>query len=213
MSQYDKYSEIENHVNISRKLFHLEKKCEYLLAEFTMKKKIDRKKQYTKPVSDIINILHALGRNRPCERSPYSSMIYYLDEWLFSRANDDDVFIIEDTKYPLSSVYFNRGDWIGHMKPFIYEVEESIDFTVKDAIALHSFFHEYSQTIECILFNIQENTSKTDCERKLTNKIIKHINRIINRYLKGMRMMIDIINQDFDKKIETYLNKKIPPST
>lgn len=211
MNQYNTYSEIEAHVQISKQFFNLEKRCDLLLDEIHAKKRIDGKKQYTKTVSDIIHVLQALCKHKPCERSPYASLIYYLDEWLFTIAGDAKMFIIEDHQYPLSSVYFSRSDWIGHPPVSLFRMDQNTEFTVHDAIQVHAFLNDYSNMLDALVAYIQ--TINHSDISKITSKIMKHINKIVNRYLKGMQLMLDIINQDFHKKIEIYFRRKKPQST
>lgn len=199
---YSEYTKIEVHIGLSTKLSYLDKIARQYLDEIEKKKGINGRKQYEKDVQNLINILQSLSKPRLLNHNLYSSLHYYLDDLMYSEITEIGFFMVEDAKFPLSAIYFDKQQWLQDAVVPCITLSPTPNLTVEDAVTLYSFFLEYANFITKLRTKIEgvENV-------KIKGKISRILRRMEWRYLKGSRILVDKINLDFDKKIESYLQE------
>lgn len=199
---YSEYSKIEVHIGLSSKLSHLDKIARQYLEEIERKKGINGRKQYEKDVQNLMNILQSLSKPRLLNHNLYSSLHYYLDDLMYFEITEIGFFMVEDEKYPLSAVYFDKQQWLREPVVPTSSLSPTSNITVEDAVSLYGFFVQYADFIVKVRAKI-ENVQNP----KIKGKISRILRRMEWRYLKGSKILVEIINLDFNKKIESYLQE------
>lgn len=208
MSNYEEYTLIENHVHISRTLYELDRRARLFIAEMERRKGIHGRKQYERDVQDMLSILHSLSKPKLLNHNLFSSLHYYLDDMMFSEVSEVYFFMVEDEKYPVSAIYFDKERWMDEKWLPVPDIQHVPGITAAEGAHLLLFFSEYEtlvRELEVKVGGMKDSKVKTKLKRILT--------RIKKRYLKGMGIAADKIIQEVKKKIETYQPVVVPSST
>lgn len=199
MSSYGEYTLIEQHMDFSRKLSELDRRARAFIVEMERQKGINGRKQYEKDVHDILSILHSLSKPKILHHNLFSSLHYYLDDQLFSEITDISFFVVEDEKYPISAIYFDKDRWMIDRVQRHTEFSRTTWLSMRESTALLLFFTDYEDLVRDI-------DKKISCmkEGKVKTKLKRILTRMKRRYLKGMGILADKIILDVKKKIETH---------
>ena len=138
----------------------------------------------------------------------YTSLMYFMDELLFSQVRHLNTFLIEDDTYPLSFLYFNQDEWIKDWSPQTFYLEHDVYFNEGDALLLLSFIDKYEYLIIDILKFACASDKCTFAEmlpldKRITRKLVGLSNRLKQR-LNTLRVKaLQVFHKHF-QKIEIY---------
>jgi len=184
MGEYETYSNIQTHIQISENLYDIDLRGKYILSEIGTKKntKVGRRgllllKEYEtiyNSINDTINLCRFKSRL-------YLTLQYYLDEALFNNISEDqEYFYIEDDSYNLTKLYFDQQQWVRHngIQKFSL-VDDDKSLNVDEALLLlNSFFKKY----EALLENVSALVRDVSDDKRYKRKIMQVIARIKSKH-------------------------------
>lgn len=202
MSEYESYSVIQKHMQISESLFKVDMYGKHLLSEISSNKNMKTSRRsfaYIPEYETIYNSINDTINVRRFKSRLYLNLLYYLDEALFYSINEDDeFFFIEDDKYELTQLYFGQEQWIRDQMIQCYHLSHDKHMNVEEAMLIRCYLKEYAYCLECIEQLMKDIDDSIRFKRKLLN--------IINKIRKKHNIAIKIIDNIVTSEIEGFDN-------
>lgn len=176
-SEYDAYTKIEKHIEISLDLYHINKFGKSIIHDLEDKKNF---------IQNIYSRLCNLVNTNRTDIDIYTELLSILDDALFKENNKLNKFYIEDKEYNLESLYYKQDSWINDIdgyNKYSYNFEKTNCLDLGECSHILVFLNNYERVIK----NIQQDMK---CHKKVllhTNKMlhrIKSIQDIILAYIK-----------------------------
>jgi len=222
MEGYNEYEKIERHLRYAKRLSLLNLVGLHFVREIERTKSYKKatccKKKMLSNVYYLFHILETLVKPKVLHNNVYSSLLFYLDEWLFSEVRCLNHFMIEDDVYPLTSIYFNTPEWVGNHEEFrelmvCFTYGNSI--TQKEAGVMSMFLDIYEEFIgdleKDVLMRLTTVLSK---DSKLVHKLTRIMNLLKKRLVLMRLSLLKIISKSSLSSPPTlFTNIKEPTST
>jgi hypothetical protein len=177
INEYDAYSKIEKHIEISLDLYHINKFGNSIIHDIE-DKKIYVQKIYSR-LCNLVNI------NRT-DIDIYTELLSILDDALFKENNKINKFYIEDKEYNLESLYYKQDTWINDIDSYTYSYhfEKTTCLDLGECSHILVFLNRYEEIIK----NIQH-------DMKCHKKVLLHTNKILHRIKSLQDIIISYINE------------------
>lgn len=202
--EYQEYTAIEEHMDISKRLFLLDLKIRRCVRDLEKAKGV--KKQYEKEVHTLLGILAGMCKPKLLSPNAFTALQDALDNWLFHEVTQVKQFTVEDTSYPIEAIYFDKERWLDEPVDTKAAFEATRRLTLRDVSCLLSVFAEY----EVLLAKLKNKWERlVDDEHPATEALKARLRRVLRRMerrcLKGTKVLIDSGQHDVDQKIESFV--------
>jgi hypothetical protein len=194
---YEEYTRLEKHLNLSRLLHGVSYKGMEALAMLgkTHNIKLKRSKLKNDIYKVFATITHTIKPRKSLCNNIFSSMVYYMDEVMFREVQHLDNFFIEDYCYSLNKVYYNPREWLEEGEQLVRD-DQASDTTDEEVLhMLTNFFDTY----DAMLDDIRDHVGYMHKSDKLKKKIFRVISRIRTKH----KAALDILRENGLKICET----------
>jgi hypothetical protein len=130
IDEYDVYSNIETHMNISLSLYQVNKEGQNILHEIGAKKlrltstaimasKIKKPTFATDAHKNILTLFIGLSDIINFYRATtdvYTELLSLLDDAMFAESHDLETFYVDETEYSLESLYYKQDTWVNELE-------------------------------------------------------------------------------------------------
>ena len=198
MEDYNEYEMIERHIDYSRMLTLINSRGKLIIQQLEKQKNINGRKKLLSNIYNVSNLITNVIKPRSLCNNLFSSLVYYLDELLFTEVVGRNKFIIEDDEYPLYYVYFNTDEWIQDSGIDNFVLDKCVYINDTESILINCFLDDY----EYFLIKIEKYMK--DKDSIISRKII----RITARLKKRLILLKAIILKTLHKNLEKVKNKK-----
>lgn len=176
VNEYDVYTKIEKHIEISSNLYHINKFGKSIIHDLEYKKN---------HIHNIYSRIYSLVNMNRTDIDMYTELLSILDDALFKENNKLNKFYIEDKEYNLESLYYKQDSWINDIETnnkYSYNFEKTTYLDLGECSHILVFLNNY----EGIIKNIQQ-------DMKSHKKVIIHSNKILGRINSIQHIMIEYI--------------------
>lgn len=198
MGEYESYSWIQRHMNISESLFSIDQQGKHLLSEIREKKNTKTSKRGVHLSHNFNTIYESINETinvRRFKSRLYLTLQYYLDEALFIGVNEmDEKFYIEDDAYDLTKLYFDQQSWIPHNVLQKFSFINDLNLNIEEALLIKCFFMNYNQLLEQLNSLVSDIIVDAKCKKKI-KYVIKKIRQ---KHSHAVLIIDEIINSDVE---------------
>ena len=199
--QYSIYSKIEFHIELSTKMFLVNKKGLHLLSEIRNKKYLKKRRNtpvFTESITKIYtNLVNILNYKMYVPRL-YITLKHYLDESLFKDSeNKYSEFYIDNKKYNLTRLYYDQDSWILNQDIQHYELDIDSELNITETMCLVCFLREYEE----FLFIIEDYIRNTE-----NYAFKKNIYKTIRRIRYKLNCIWDIVTNTISSSMSPRKN-------
>lgn len=199
MEDYNEYEMIERHIEYSRLLTIINLRGKLIIQQLEKQKNINGRKKLLGNVYDVYNSIANIIKPRSLCNNLFSSLVYFLDELLFTEVVGRNRFIIEDDEYPLYYVYFNTDEWLHDTAIDSFVLDRCVFINDTESLLINCFLDDY----EYLLIMIEKYIKIND------STISRKILRITSRLKKRLILLKALILRTLHKNLEKVKNKKI----
>uniref|UniRef100_A0A6C0BF10 Uncharacterized protein n=1 Tax=viral metagenome TaxID=1070528 RepID=A0A6C0BF10_9ZZZZ len=199
MEEYESYSWIQHHINLSECLYDIDRYGKHILEEIRSKKNQKTNKRGLLLSQEYTNVYDSIFDTINVQRFKsrlYLTLQYYLDEALFNPLNEnEEFFYIDDECYELTKLYFDQEHWIRNTEIQKFSLTFQTELTTEDAMLLRCFFTKYSEVtnqVEKLLELITGN-------HRFKPKIKSVIGKIRQKHAPSIKILEDFIANDVNK--------------
>lgn len=200
---YTEYEIVQKHMYFSKKLYEINAFGKHLMEEIETRKSFRGPRGGCKLLHEPTHSIHDLMGNilkpRVLCNNIYSSLLYFLDELLFSQVQNINVFHIDDDVFPLSFIYFNQDEWIRNWSLQKFVIDDGYMLSEFDSLMLMMFMDHYEEfTIEMLHYLAHIESSCVD--KRLRKKLVRLVTRLKQRVGTVMSKTLRIYYKEFEKK-------------
>ncbi len=191
VNEYDIYSRIEDHMNISLRLFQINKQGQGIVREIGIKKlKMSTNLTVTTKTKKMVNdsslmtlfqcLSEVVNFNRTLT-DKYTDLLSSLDDAMFSECDDIETFYVDESEYKLEAMYYKQETWIEQLEwhtqePYTFHTSEKLDLGECSHILMFlnmyldvlKTIEDQMKTHEKVLMRVQKLSAKiTDMRNKM----------------------------------------------
>lgn len=176
IDEYEAYTQVENHMNISIALYMLNKQCLSIIRDLEKAKSIYKKKslQSNDDLSRIYNNLNTIVNSHRLNVDYYTTLLNHLDEVMFEGCRGVDCFYVNDESYNLECMYYNHENWIREIEWHdmqSYHFMEGTSLDIEESMYILMTLDKYSHTLKKIKSDFVNNVDLQLIVRKMLDKI------------------------------------------
>jgi hypothetical protein len=189
--EYEVYSQVERHMNISITLFLLNKQCQQLIEELETKKNVSKKRggHISKVINCIYTNLTSIVNYKRLSSNIYIDLLSELDNIMFNVCRGVDCFYINEESYNLECMYFNHEKWIKEIEwneTEIFHFEESNDLDVDESMYIMMYLRKYNT----MLTSLQNDYIRNEELEQITKRMLEKVNDCIHILIPVIEDMI-----------------------
>lgn len=175
IDEYEAYTQVENHMNISIALYMLNKQCLAILKSLETNKSMSKKRNTaTDDLSRIYNNLNMVVNSHRLNTDFYTTLLNYLDEVMFDDCKGVDCFYVSDESYNLECMYYNHETWIKEIEWHEMQNYRFMDgpaLDIEESTYILMTLEKYSNTLKKIKNDFTKSTELHIVVRKMLDKI------------------------------------------
>lgn len=205
IDEYDIYSRIEQHIDISLSLYQVNKQGQEVVSEILLKKlklkevnsqsRVNNKgkKQLALHAlcNDDIRVLYEtladiVNFNRT-SMDTYTSLLCMLDDSMFNESSYIETFYVGEAEYSLESLYYKQETWINELE---WHERSAYTFNSNTTLDLGECSH-----VLLFLNNYQDVVYKIKKHLNSYDKLMTHVDKIINKIGCARDIMYNMVEE------------------